>query len=199
MTSNSGGTSESDRGAELALCHQVAQGDRRAAQTLARLLMPTVRTASRRLTRGPEDAKDAVQVALLEVLRSAGSFRGDGPLRGWASRIAMRAVARFSARQYGVQPETLDAAPEQGHWASTIVFEALPRPLSAYLDALPEAQRTALVLRHSLECTIPEIAEITDSPVPTVKSRLVKGLQRLREAIRRDVRFGAPTSEEVGG
>jgi len=161
--------------------------------------MPTVRIAARRLTRGPEDAKDALQVALLEVLRSAGSFRGEGPLRGWASRIAMRAVARFSARQYGAQTDVLDAVPEQGRWASTVVVDALPRPLSAYLDALPEAQRTALVLRHSLECTIPEIAEITESPVPTVKSRLIKGLQRIREAIRRDTRFGVASSKEAGG
>lgn len=163
------------------------------------MLMPTVRIAARRLTRGPEDAKDALQVALLEVLRSARNYRGDGPLRGWASRIAMRAVARFATRQYAARPDPLDAAPEQGRWASTVVIDALPRPLSVYLDALPEAQRTALVLRHSLECTIPEIAEITESPVPTVKSRLLKGLQRVRETIRRDVRFGVASSKEAGG
>ena len=70
------------------------------------------------------------------------------------------------------------------------LLEALPRPIEVYLDALPEVQRTALLLRHALGHTVPEIAELTDAPVATVKSRLLKGQRELRKHIRRDMNMG---------
>jgi RNA polymerase sigma factor (sigma-70 family) len=52
-----------------------------------------------------------------------------------------------------------------------------------YLEALSEPQRTALVLRHVMECSIEEIAEETNVSVNTVKDRLVRALARIRESI----------------
>lgn len=158
--------------------------------------MPTVHHAARRLTRTSADAQDAAQVALLEVLRCAGHYGGRGSLRGWAGKIAMRSVVRWS-RRHGtpmLQEHDPDAQPDTSIGDSR--HEALPRPLEAYLDELPEAQRTALILRHSMGCTLREIVEITESPLPTVRSRVTTAMQRVRKAIRRDVRFGAGT--EVG-
>lgn len=164
--------------------------------------MPTVRTIARRLTRTPADAQDATQVALLEVLRSAGMYRGEGSLKGWASRITMRSVARGAARQHvhagrTVSDDTL-ATRHPSTTLATDVVDALPRPLREYLDELPDPQRIALVLRHSLGCTIPEISTMTETPIPTVKSRLRKAMERIRQAVRRDVRFGSSEHHEVG-
>ena len=184
-----------ERQAERELCRRVAARDRAAAQTLAKTLMPTVRNVAHRLTRTASDAEDATQVGLLEILRSAGNFRGDGSLHGWAGRIAMRSIARWCARTAKSSHEELPEEERPGTALSTLVVDALPRPLGAYLDELPEPQRTALVLRHSFDCTVPEIAEMTESPLPTVKSRLSKALERIRGAVRRDVRFGR---REVG-
>ncbi len=86
---------------------------------------------------------------------------------------------------YEHNPDQAPSAPQ-----ATPGAEALARPLEAYLDALPEAQRTALVLRHSLGHTIPEIAEFTGAPVPTVRSRIDKAMTRVRAAIRRDIQLG---------
>lgn len=175
---------------QLALCKRVAEGDRAAAEALARQLMPVVRHAARRLTRTTSDAQDAAQVATLEILRSAGHYAARGSLEGWASRIAARCVVRWNAR-HGT-PTIHEHNPDHAPCASapTPGSEALARPLEAYLDGLPEPQRIALVLRHSLGHTIPEIAEITGSPVPTVRSRIDKGMTRIRTAIRRDVQLG---------
>jgi len=158
--------------------------------------MPVVRTVALRLTKTPDDAQDAAQVALLEILRSAQTYRGEGAIRGWAARIAMRRIARWNTRHSTAAREV--AASERAQpvtTMSTVVVDALPRPLDAYLAELSEPQRTALVLRHSMGCTIPEIAEITQSPVPTVKSRIQKALARVRQAIRRDTRFGGLEAE----
>ncbi len=184
-----------DPARDLDLARRVADGDRPAAQRLASRLLPTVRSVAIRLTRNPTDAQDATQEALLELLRSASNYRGDGPLQGWARRIALRSVARWMRRHATMTAPTTAEAPAQP--VSTFVEDRLPRPLDSYLQELAEPQRTALILRCSLGCTIPEIAEITDSPVPTVKSRVMRALELIRGSIRRDVRFGP--RQQVGG
>jgi len=158
--------------------------------------MPVVRTVALRLTKTTDDAQDAAQVALLEILRSAHTFRGEGAVRGWAARIAMRRIVRWNAR-HGTAARVATAAEgmQPAATMSTVVVDALPRSLDAYLAELSEPQRTALVLRHSMGCTIPEIAEITQSPVPTVKSRIQAALVRVRQAIRRDTRFGGQEAQ----
>ncbi|MFY0539633.1 sigma factor-like helix-turn-helix DNA-binding protein [Nannocystis pusilla] len=48
------------------------------------------------------------------------------------------------------------------------------------------------MLRHALDHTLPEIAELTGAPVPTVKSRVLKAEETLRKLIRRDLNLGRP-------
>lgn len=178
---------------ERALAEAVAAGDRGASERMARRLLPQVRRVARALVSRPADVDDASQVALLEVLRAAGNYRGEGPLEGWARRIAARAVTRWSGRQRlrDAKTEPLATNPDpRTAFLPTAVAEALPRPLPEYLAALPEAQRTAFVLRHSLGHTVPEIAALSDTAVPTIKSRLLKAQQELRRLIRRDVALG---------
>lgn len=190
------GRSASDPKRDLDLARRVVDGDRGAAQRFATRLMPTVRTVAIRLTRSSADAQDAAQEALVELLRSACNYRGDGPLEGWARTVALRSVARWMRRHAsppsppGVGDEVA-AAP-----VSTFVLDHLPRPLDAYLSELAEPQRTALLLRCSLGCTIPEIAKLTDSPTPTVKSRVSRALAIIRSTIRRDMRFGTRKQAE---
>src|SRR5205823_14694259 len=64
------------------------------------------------------------------------------------------------------------------------------RPLEEYLQALPDEQREALVMKHSLGYTVEEIAELTDVPTGTVKDRLVTARRRVRRLIQRDITLG---------
>lgn len=180
-----------DRVATRALATRVAAGDRAAAEQFARILMPTVRAVTARLVSNPADAADVAQLGLVEVLRAAGNYRGEGPLVGWARRVAARSAChwlRSAAARRGADLEAIDTvAADDG---ASDVGDGLVRPLSTYLGELGEAQRTALVLRVGLEYTLPEIAEITGSPVATVKSRIIKALSELRRLVRRDVQLG---------
>lgn len=178
---------------DCALAQAASEGDRRAAETLTRRILPSVRRVARALLTNPTDAEDATQLALLEVLRAAQSYRGVGPLEAWARRIASRTVLRHARRARASKPET---APHDENldprrtMLRTTVLDSLPRPLEDYLEELPEVQRLALVLRHALGHTVPEIADVTNAPVPTVKSRLKKAHQELRRLIRRDLNIG---------
>lgn len=132
------------------------------------------------------DTDDAVQQAAIDVLRGLPTFRGDANLSSWSRTIAVRAglkVARQNKRHLSVaDPEILHAPAA----ASTPLTESIPRSVHAYLADLPDAQRQALVLRHGLGFTVPEIAELLDTSVNTIKSRLLHARREVRRSIRRD-------------
>lgn len=173
---------------ERALARRVAAGDRPAAAAFARRLLPVVRRVVRALCGPGSDADDAVQSSLIELLESAGNYAGQGALEGWARRITARATLRGlrRGRRQGALPLPDEDVPEDSPVEAGLQ-EAIPRPVEAYLAALPEVQRTALILRHALDHTLPEIAELTGAPVPTVKSRVLKAQETLRRLIRRDL------------
>jgi len=180
---------------DLALAQSVARGDKRACEDFARRLLPTVRRVSRGLLRGDDDANDAVQISLMELLSSASNYAARSPLETWAQRIATRSTLRWMNKQRRVRERGLAQAREtdaQDRQAvlQTQTLDRLPRPLDEYLDQLTEVQRTAVLLRFVMGYTIPEIAELTDAPVPTVKSRIQKGHQELCRLVRRDLNLG---------
>ncbi|MCA9695062.1 MAG: hypothetical protein KC636_36115, partial [Myxococcales bacterium] len=78
------------RGEDRALMELVAQEHPLAREQLVRRLLSRVRRATRALLRDPADADDATQLCLIELLRSAASFRGEGSLEAWSDRIVVR-------------------------------------------------------------------------------------------------------------
>lgn len=179
--------------ADIELARAVARGDRVAAERFARRLTPIARkVASVGLGRGAA-ADDAAQDVLLEILGSAANFRGEGALEGWAYRIAWRVVARGRKRGRWIDRRLrLVAEPDERNDASLPrrPADAIPRALGDYMAELRGSYREVFVLRHVFEHTLPEIAAMTGSPVPTVKSRLGKALEELRRSVRRDIALG---------
>lgn len=181
---------EDDSDARLA---QEAATDPVARDALARRLGPRVRRLSASLLRSAHDAEDAAQHALLEIVRSAPTFRGESTLEAWADRIAVRTAIRLararrlaSVRSEGsVDPDELPGPAPAGN-----VGETLPRSIVAYLDELPEARRTVLVLRHAMGYSIQEIAEYTGVSPNTVKDRLLAARDQVRKMVRRELATG---------
>jgi RNA polymerase sigma-70 factor (ECF subfamily) len=180
---------------ELALTRLVASGDKRACEHFARRLLPVVRRVSRGLLRGNDDANDAAQISLIDLLNSASNYAGRGPLEVWAQRIATRTTLRWMNKQRRVRESAMAQGQETGTRdrqavLPTETLDRLPRSLDEYLDQLTDVQRVAVLLRFVLGHTIPEIAGITEAPIPTVKSRIQKGHQELRRLVRRDLNLG---------
>jgi RNA polymerase sigma-70 factor (ECF subfamily) len=181
---------------ELGLMRRVAEGDRRAQRVLAHRLAGRVQRASQRLLSNPADADDAAQLALMEILRSAGTYREEASIERWADRIAVRTILRHAREQrrkpwfFGPRVEADDVG--TGRYSPVVdADEATPRKLEQYLHELPAARREVLVMKHALGYTTEEIAELTRKPVGTVKDRLVSARRQLRKLIQRDLRLGA--------
>src|SRR5262245_53303519 len=127
---------------------------------------------------GPGPADDAYQETFLSALRAYPRVRDDGRLDRWILRIASRtAIDHHRARARRPEPRaTVPDRPLAG-----------PEPpdgaLLAAVASLPPKQRAAVVLRHLLDRTYPEIAEILGCSEEAARANVRAGLATLRERV----------------
>lgn len=175
------------------LMARVGLGEPAARALLVRRLLRRGQRLCRALLRNAHDAEDAAQVSLLEILRSAGSFRGDSSLERWADRITVRTALRMSRSEKRAQRLPIDAEPPVTSQAAgeeaVLAQECLSR--------ISERQRTVLILRHSFEYSIEEIAELVGISPNTVKDRLLRGRGLMRKMLRREqLLLNVPSKDE---
>ena len=121
-------------------------------------------------------AEDIAQESFLAAIRNLDRFDRRRPFGPWLHRIVVnRAIDWSRARQLRAETELVDAPGADP--------EPLDESLLAALAALPPDHRAVIVLRHLLEYTPGEIAELLGLPRGTVNSRLRRGLDRMREAL----------------
>lgn len=173
---------------DVALMAAVAAKDARAQRALVDRLGARVRRVAGLLSRSSADADDAAQQAMLEILRSADGFREASNLHGWADRITVRTTLRQQRREQLRRSQLLRwLTPGVLPWGNVAAFGAAERTgLGALLGQLSPERRTVLVLRHALEYSVEEIAELTGAPTGTVKDRLVAARKQLKRSQERD-------------
>ena len=167
---------------DVELMARVARAEPAAQRSVVRRLLGRVQRLCRALLRNTHDAQDAAQLSMLEILRSARSFRGDSSLERWSDRITVRTALRASRSEKRAQRTPIDAEPERVNRAvgEDVVLA------QEYLLRLSERQRTVLVLRHAFEYSIDEIAELSGISANTVKDRLLRGRGLMRKMFRRE-------------
>jgi RNA polymerase sigma-70 factor, ECF subfamily len=173
---------------EAALARRAAAGDRAAQHEVVERVLDRLAAAIRCLLPGDPGADDCLQDAVVEVLRSCGSFRGESALETWAGRIAARVAMRRlreKRRELRVvapveQPDVPGEAPRgDDELARRRVWERL----EAALAQLNPGQRAAIVMGLVLGYTAEEIAEITHSRFSTVRDRIALGRRLLRQRL----------------
>jgi RNA polymerase sigma-70 factor (ECF subfamily) len=174
----------------LELVSLAAAGDAQARRELVLRLQGRVRSVALAILGNAHDAEDAMQAIMVEVLASTGGYRGDN-LLAWADRIAARTAMRH-ARQRRVRAAQCETSGDLedlslSSTAQSFPEHDIPRPLIEYLAELPEARRVTLVLRHVMDYSIEEIAELTSTSQNTVKDRLLHARAQMRRLIRRDL------------
>ncbi len=156
-----------------------------------------LRSLARSLVRDEHRAEDVVQQTWLAALerppRSATS------LRSWLSSVARHAAYNMTrGERRRRQRERLASRPEPPESAEAIVCRlAVQQQLVKAVLTLDEPMRTAILLRFYEDLTPTKIAQRLGEPLETIRSRLRRGLHRLRreldpgeEAERRAWAFG---------
>lgn len=187
---------ESDKALEARFIAALKARDERAFNALVARFQDRVYNLIRRLLGNPEEARDVTQEVFVSVFEKVDSYRGDSSIATWIYRIATNHAKnriKYLSRRKDRQKESLDAmlVPPTASRLSA----AVPRPDQAYtretvsrlvdraLGELDEEQRIVLVLRDVEGQSYEDIAEITGLQLGTVKSRLHRGRQRLKEAL----------------
>ena len=188
------GWSEVDS-SEAALIERCVAGDETACADLVASHQRTVFNLAFHLLGDRDEALDLSQEVFLRVFRTLSRFRGQSALRTWIYRIVVnqaRNRQRWWRRRRRADLISLDDHLKRcGELEAT--SEVLPDRLLASketaariwsaMEHLPFDQRTALVLREIDGLRYEEIAFSLDVAVGTVKSRLTRARQALREEL----------------
>ncbi|MFN8091299.1 MAG: sigma-70 family RNA polymerase sigma factor [Vicinamibacteria bacterium] len=177
----------------VALCRR---GDPAAFARLVALHESMVFNLAARLLGDGEEARDVAQEVFLQVYRTLGRFEGRSSLKTWIYRIVVNQChnrRRFWHRRGRDREEALDeglAAPDRvggGAWQASPYQQAVAgeraRRVQRALLGLRFDQRTVLVLREIEGLSCEEVAGALGIPEGTVKSRLSRAREALRERL----------------
>lgn len=161
-----------------------AAGDPVAARVLAARLVPRALGYAARLLGDGAEAEDVAQEAMLRLWRAAPGWRaGEARISTWLYRVVtnlctdrLRARWRRPAAALDDAPDVPDAA--RGAEAGMMEADRMGA-LQAALDALPERQRQAVVLRHIEGLGNAEIAAVMDIGVEAVESLTARAKRAL--------------------
>jgi len=137
------------------------------------------------LLRRPQDAEDLTQevlVALYQNLRTFDSSRAK--LSTWLLTIARNRCCNQLKRHQLDTPGDVDSHDRQPGPADVATYHEARQHLAEALDSLPLEQRTAFVLAEIQELPHAEIAAIEGIELGTVKSRISRARERLRESMK---------------
>ena len=181
---------------DLRLIEALRQGTNAAYEELLTRFQQPVYTLAFRLLNDQSEAFDVVQEVFLKVFRNITSFRGQSTLKTWIYRITVNEAHNtrrwfFRHRRHEVE---LDSKPESRDWKEIIAdggrspFEIAfdgeqHTMIEAALNRINPIFRDAVVLRDIADLSYEEIAEILEVSLGTVKSRILRGREALREQL----------------
>lgn len=179
-----------DEVSDEALLVAYGNGDRAAARALTGRLAPRVLNFAARMLGDRAEAEDVTQEAMLRLWRVAAEWRqGEAKVSTWVFRVAANLCTDRLRKGRGVGLDAVAEPEDDGPGAADRMQDAArAAALEAALQALPERQRQAVVLRHIEGLGNPEIAGIMDISVEAVESLTARGKRALASALagRRD-------------
>lgn len=178
---------------ERRLADQHRRGDENAFAQVHRHFVAMVYNLCFRMTGRAEDAEDLTQEIFLRIYRHFGSFDGRSALKTWVYRVALNHCrTNFGRKRFftlrlreesdddeesvlladrGRDPEALSLARDRSE------------QVHAALQRLQPKFREAVILRDLEELSYEEIAELTGVNIGTVRSRIARGREGLRQVL----------------
>ena len=163
-----------------------------------------------RIVADAADAADTTQEIFLKVFRGMNHFHGESSLKTWIYRIAIHEAAnrkrwwlRHKALETSIENSPGSDEPDPAFAMKDMLVDKADSPFESTaheevrarveeeLRKLSEPYRTTVVLRDIEELSYEEISEIMETSLGTVKSRVTRGREALKQRL-------AAYVEEVG-
>jgi len=208
------------RAQEAAIVAELKAGSEEAYAWLIGEFQQPIYSLVYRMVSDPADAADTVQEVFLKVFRGMKHFHGESSLKTWIYRIALHEAS--NRRRWWFRHKSRESSIEPGKDGSGMASPAIKDSLADdaqspferiaqeevrarvedELRKVPEPYRTTVILRDLEEMSYEEIAEITEVSLGTVKSRLTRGRQALKERLKSFVsefaaELGLETTQEA--
>ncbi|OCG16126.1 RNA polymerase sigma factor RpoE [Gilliamella sp. wkB292] len=139
---------------------------------------------------------DVVQETFIKAYRSLSLFKGESIFYTWLYRIAVNTAKNYLISQGRRPPSSdIDASEAEGYEGadslrdldnpeSLVLSKEVEKVVFEAIEALPDDLRTAITLREIDGLSYEEIAEIMDTPVGTVRSRIFRARDIIDEKIK---------------
>lgn len=159
-----------------------------------------------RILDDPCDAADTTQEVFIKIYRGIRHFNADSSLKTWIYRIALHEAS--NRRRWWFRHKGRETSMEAGYESEehihpiglkdtlvddsdspfdSVFHSEVSAKVEAELKNLQEPYRATVILRDIEELSYEQIAEITETSLGTVKSRLVRGREALKKRLRRYV------------
>ena len=165
-------------------------GNEQAFETLLNRHKSKIYASIYTFVRDNEAANDIFQETFIKVIDTfrAGKYNEEGKFLQWALRIAYNLCVdcfrKNKKRATVAQTEEFDIFDllknGESNEEDNIIRQQTHNTLRQLLDALPQEQREVIVLRHFVDLTFKEIAELTNVSVNTALGRMRYGLLNIR-------------------
>lgn len=177
------------------LVRKLRAGEEAAYETLLARFQQPVYNLAFRLLNNPGDVSDVVQEVFLKVFRNVGHFRRQSSLKTWIYRITVneahnqrRWFFRHRSREVGLdeEPEQIRsrAVPDSARSPFDYAFDREKHVLiENALARINPLFREAVVLRDIEDLSYEEIAEVLQISLGTVKSRIMRGREALKNEL----------------
>ena len=193
---------ERDPDAELML--RVKQGDAVAFEELVDKYKQPVTNLVARILRDPSEAEDIAQNVFVQVFKSADRYRVEARFSTWLFTIARNLSLNEIRRRSRHPAESLDAAenPEDDSTGrqfedrknssapDLLLRDELSAKVEQSLAALPENQRTAILLFKEKDMSYEEISKILDCSLSATKSLIHRGRESLKQKLKPYLKSG---------
>ena len=185
---------------DSALVDQCRWGDHKAIETLVLKYQNRIYNVILKICANPDDAAELTQETFVKVLEKIETFEGKSRFYTWLFRIAVNLTINYCKRSVKLGLRSLDAEDDRyegarGALKTYMVDSKSPDPeraasnkelhelLKRALMKLEDDQRAIIILRDIEGMNYAAIADVLDINLGTVKSRISRGRNNLREIL----------------
>ncbi|MFB4169605.1 RNA polymerase sigma factor [Virgibacillus sp. JSM 102003] len=173
--------------ADQELIDSIINGNENAMEILTRKYYPNIFSFVYRKMGDKEVAYDLTQEIFIKMIKKIHTYSSKSTFKGWLYTIAANTCKDYwrslnfkNLSKQSALPGNLKSKFNISH---ILERNEKREEINTAINNLPDYQKEAIILKYFHDLKIKEIAKITGSTIPTVKSRLKQGLGKLAKVL----------------